>query len=73
VLWRSEQFGPLLYGNAGGGAMQNQTSPIVMCPGCKTQMDVKLVEPLATDQRMDEITYHCPICGTETKRVIQRG
>ena len=53
--------------------MQNQTSPIVMCPGCKTQMDVKLVEPLATDQRTDEITYHCLICGTETKRVIQRG
>jgi hypothetical protein len=53
--------------------MQNETSPIVMCPGCKTQMDVKLVEPLATDQRMNEISYRCPICETETKRVIQRS
>jgi hypothetical protein len=59
--------------NAGGRVMQNETSPIVMCPGCKTEMDVKLVEPLTTDQRMNEITYRCPTCETETKRVIQRS
>ncbi len=52
--------------------MQKQTWPVVMCPGCKTQMKVRHVEPVKPGDRMDEITYKCPKCGTETKRQVKR-
>ena len=40
------------------------------CPGCKTPMHVKTVEPLKNETRLDEIVYECPSCGTETRRNV---
>lgn len=45
------------------------TSPIVTCPGCDVEMTVDLVEPSKAAERMDEVTYECPQCGTRTTRL----
>jgi hypothetical protein len=46
--------------------------PVVLCPGCKVKMAVILVEPMTPGARMDEVTYRCPQCDTETKRQYSR-
>jgi uncharacterized Zn finger protein len=46
--------------------------PIVTCPGCRVAMDVKLVEPLDEADRVDNIVYQCPSCGTVTNRPTKR-
>lgn len=45
------------------------TSPIVTCPGCDVEMTVDLIEPSKAAERMDEVTYECPQCGTRTTRL----
>jgi hypothetical protein len=42
--------------------------PVVECLGCKVKMAVILVEPMTPNDCMDEVTYQCPQCNTETKR-----
>ena len=42
-----------------------------MCPGCKTQMRVKAVEPISPNPRLEDIVYECSQCGTETRRAIK--
>ncbi|MDB5600780.1 MAG: hypothetical protein JWN71_2824 [Xanthobacteraceae bacterium] len=49
--------------------MQSNTSPIVTCPGCDVEMTVDLVEPSKAAERIDEVTYKCPQCGTRTTRL----
>jgi RNase P subunit RPR2 len=51
-------------------SMSNERLPVAMCPGCKTPMHVKTVEPLKNETRLDEIVYECPSCGTETRRNV---
>jgi uncharacterized Zn finger protein len=55
-----------------GESMPKETWPIAMCPGCQVQMEIKLIEPAKLPDRMDEITYECPNCGTETKRQFKK-
>jgi len=50
---------------------QNRLFPIVQCPGCKTQMDVMVVESGPND--FHTVTYRCERCGTETPRTFMRG
>jgi hypothetical protein len=49
--------------------MQNESWPIVLCPGCKIQMEVQLVEP---GNRDDTFIFKCPRCACETERVLRR-
>lgn len=44
--------------------------PVVMCPGCKTEMEVVSQRPVDCDKRFQEILYRCPNCGTETVRQV---
>lgn len=44
--------------------------PIVMCPGCKKPMRLKLLEPASG--ALETATFHCEQCGTETKREFVR-
>src|SRR5437588_536688 len=53
-------------------AVPKETWPIAMCPGCQIQMKIKLIEPAKQADRMDEITYECPKCGTNTKRQFKQ-
>ena len=58
----------------GGYAMPTETWPIAMCPGCQIQMKIMVVKPAKLADRMDEITYECPKCGTPravASRIIQ--
>lgn len=47
--------------------MAQPKSPVVMCPGCKVPMGVKLVVTGKAGE-MTEVTYACVICQTETTR-----
>jgi C4-type Zn-finger protein len=42
-----------------------------LCPGCHVRMTYKTVIPLMSPVGIDEITYQCPKCGTETKRNVR--
>ena len=42
--------------------------PVVMCPGCKVEMKVLSSQPIQSGSQMDEVTYRCPQCRTETQR-----
>ena len=42
------------------------------CPGCRIRMTYKTVVPLVDPPNIDEITYRCPKCGTETQRNVKR-
>jgi hypothetical protein len=52
-------------------AMPTEPLPITMCPGCKTQMRVKAVEPISLSPGLEDILYQCPQCRTETRRAIK--
>lgn len=43
------------------------------CPQCQRRMIVKLVTPVLFASDIDEVTYTCERCGTETKRTVNRG
>ena len=53
--------------------MKNQKFPIVTCPGCNEPMEVKTLAPMKSGDRMDEVTYRCARCGTETARAYKRS
>jgi RNase P subunit RPR2 len=60
-------------GGVGGGWEMLDGLPVVECPGCKVKMTVILVAPMTLpNDRMDEVTYQCPQCDTETKRQYAR-
>jgi hypothetical protein len=42
--------------------------PVVTCPGCAIPMQLTLVLP--ADDGMEEVTYQCKKCSTETTRTI---
>ncbi|MEA2979379.1 MAG: hypothetical protein QOF09_1202 [Alphaproteobacteria bacterium] len=44
--------------------------PVVMCPGCKKPMRLRLLEPASGT--LETATFHCGQCGTETKREFVR-
>lgn len=46
-----------------------QSTPVVVCPGCKREMNPS--EPAPAANGLSEITYTCPKCGTSTRRVIK--
>jgi hypothetical protein len=44
------------------------TWPLVMCPGCKVPMGVKLVTTDSPGSVKGKVVYACVICKTETSR-----
>jgi len=52
------------------GSKQNYLYPVVQCPGCKTPMDVFVVESGPND--FHTVTYRCDRCGMETPRTFMR-
>jgi hypothetical protein len=50
--------------------MPRELLPVATCPGCKIQMRVKSRQPLKSSTCLDEVSYECPQCGTETKRAV---
>lgn len=44
--------------------------PVVICPGCKKPMRLRLLEPASGT--LETATYRCEQCGTETKREFVR-
>jgi hypothetical protein len=42
------------------------------CPGCRVRMVYKTVVPLLNPANIDQVTYRCPKCGTETQRNVRR-
>jgi hypothetical protein len=51
-----------------GGIGMSSTLPVVVCPGCKVEMTVLSSDPIPLTGHLQEVTYRCPQCGTETKR-----
>jgi len=45
--------------------------PVVLCPGCGEPMHPEAVAPATRE--LDDITYICPKCATETKRTMRRA
>jgi len=43
------------------------SAPVVVCPGCFVEMTLRHMEP-APSQKLYTGCYHCPKCGTDTKR-----
>ena len=43
--------------------------PVVQCPGCQQPMEPK--ERSSITDRLVDIRYVCPACGTETKRSVK--
>jgi hypothetical protein len=44
--------------------------PVVRCPGCEEPMEPKGSEPVTRE--LDNVSYVCPKCCTETKRAMKR-
>jgi hypothetical protein len=44
--------------------------PVVMCPGCRKPMRLKLLVPASGS--LETATFLCEQCGTETKREFVR-
>jgi len=42
------------------------------CPGCRVRMVYKTVVRLLNPANIDQVTYRCPKCGTETQRNVRR-
>jgi hypothetical protein len=42
------------------------------CPQCQRAMNVHVVEPVMFARDVDDMTYRCETCGTETKRAVKR-
>ena len=42
------------------------------CPQCNRGMTVKQVTPVLFASELDDVTYGCEKCGTETKRTVKR-
>jgi hypothetical protein len=64
-----------LHINSGGAreafvAKGGQPVPVVMCPGCKKAMLLRLLEPASGN--LETATFYCEQCGTETKREFVR-
>ena len=51
-------------------AKGGQPVPVVMCPGCKKAMRLRLLEPASGN--LETATFYCEQCGTETKREFVR-
>ena len=51
-----------------GPAVTTEQWPIVMCPGCRVQMDVKKIVADAPGKDTGTIIYVCEACKTETSR-----
>ncbi len=51
----------------------NVASMAPACPGCRVRMIYKTLLPLVHQPNIDEITYRCPRCGTETQRNLKRA
>jgi predicted Zn finger-like uncharacterized protein len=51
-------------------APEQDTFPIVRCPGCQTPMLVVASE--AGPSELHAVTYRCERCGTETQRMLKR-
>jgi hypothetical protein len=44
--------------------------PVVICPGCLTQMIPVLTESGPND--LNTTTYHCKVCNVDTKRAFKQ-
>ena len=55
------------------GAPRGQQPRVPTCPVCQRRMSVKLIEPVLFASGLDDVTYACESCGTETKRSIKRS
>ncbi len=55
-----------------GNRRENLASGVPDCPGCRVRMVYKTVVPLLNPENIDQITYRCPKCGTETQRNVRR-
>lgn len=51
--------------NAGEGA------PV--CPHCRRRMHLRVVEPVMSANKLDDMTYCCELCGTELKQTVTRS
>jgi uncharacterized protein YbaR (Trm112 family) len=51
-------------------AKRGHPIPVVMCPGCKTAMRLRLLEPAGGE--LETATFYCEQCGTESKREFVR-
>jgi len=56
---------------AGALATSGAASPPA-CPQCRRPMQIRVVEPLMFARDVDDMTYRCEACGTESKRAIKR-
>ncbi len=52
------------------GSEALETLPVVRCPGCEEPMP-KGAAPVTRE--LDDISYVCPKCGAETKRMMKRA
>jgi hypothetical protein len=43
-----------------------------LCPQCRRAMNIRVVEPVMFARDVDDMTYRCEACGTETKRAVKR-
>ena len=43
-----------------------------VCPQCQSAMRLRTVEPVMFARDVDDMTYRCEACGTESKRAIKR-
>ncbi len=58
-------------GDRSMGSEALETLPVVRCPGCEERMQPKGIVPVTSE--LDDISYVCPKCSTETKRTIKRA
>jgi hypothetical protein len=49
------------------------TLPIVMCPGCRAEMEVIRIEADPQPSRMSRTIYRCPACSAESERRYSRA
>jgi endogenous inhibitor of DNA gyrase (YacG/DUF329 family) len=54
------------------GSAALETLPVVQCPGCGQPMD-PTGSSVPVTRELDDISYVCPKCRTETKRTIKRA
>jgi uncharacterized Zn finger protein len=47
--------------------------PPPLCPQCQQAMRIRVVEPVMFARDVDDMTYRCENCGTETKRAVKRS
>jgi hypothetical protein len=57
---------------SGAGDIPPTISRAPACPQCQQAMNIRVVEPVMFARDVDDMTYRCETCGTETKRAVKR-